>query len=335
MKKALVIGASGAMGVYLVPELVSFGYCVDAVSLVPFHSNSTLVNDICADLTDISIVENLCDNHYDVVIDFMHYTHADEKFLKTINLFMENCGHYFFLSSYRVYANEQVPITEDAPLLLYACKDEKFLARNDYSLYKVREENVIRESGHNNWTIVRPAITFSKRRAQLTVLEMEQYLPLVRQGKKIMLPEEALDHPATMSWAGDVAKMFVRLANNPVAFGQIYTISTSEHHTWREIADIYHDLIGLEYVAVDTETFIHILYDEELHELVRYQLLYDRCFDRIINNSKILRDTGLTEVAFTPLKGALALELSRLPREIPINDFERNFCAKMDAYLTR
>ena len=33
MKKVLVLGATGAMGMYLVPELVSMGYQVDAVSL--------------------------------------------------------------------------------------------------------------------------------------------------------------------------------------------------------------------------------------------------------------------------------------------------------------
>ena len=33
MKKILVLGATGAMGVYLVPVLLSMGYAVDGVSL--------------------------------------------------------------------------------------------------------------------------------------------------------------------------------------------------------------------------------------------------------------------------------------------------------------
>ena len=33
MKKVLVLGASGAMGRYVVPELARMGYAVDAVSL--------------------------------------------------------------------------------------------------------------------------------------------------------------------------------------------------------------------------------------------------------------------------------------------------------------
>ena len=41
-KKVLVLGATGAMGVYLVPELISMGYEVDAVSLDEIVSDGTV-----------------------------------------------------------------------------------------------------------------------------------------------------------------------------------------------------------------------------------------------------------------------------------------------------
>ena len=36
---------------------------------------------------------------------------------------------------------------------------------------------------------------------------------------------------------------------------------------------------------------------------------------RVIDNSKVLRDTGLTQADFMPLKDSLRLELSQLPED--------------------
>ena len=41
-----------------------------------------------------------------------------------------------------------------------------------------------------------------------------------------------------MTWAGDVAKMLSRLVLNPGACTQAYIVSTSEHRTWEEIAEV-------------------------------------------------------------------------------------------------
>lgn len=108
-------------------------------------------------------------NKYDAIVDFMIYT-SESEFEAYYKLFLENTNHYIFLSTYRVYANT-VPITEESPRLLDVSADEAFLASGDYAIYKAQEEEILKESDYTNWTIIRPAITYSKKRFQLTTLE--------------------------------------------------------------------------------------------------------------------------------------------------------------------
>jgi hypothetical protein len=61
-------------------------------------------------------------------------------------LLFENTGHYIYLSSYRVFADEEHPIVESSPRLLDVSKDEVLVRSDDYSIYKARGENFIRES---------------------------------------------------------------------------------------------------------------------------------------------------------------------------------------------
>ena len=93
-----------------------------------------------------------------------------------------------------------------------------------------------------NWTIVRPTITFSKYRFQLVTLEAPILIHRAMAGKTVLLPELAMDIQATMSWAGDVGKMFTRLVLNPKAYAESFSICTAEHHTWREIAALRVDV---------------------------------------------------------------------------------------------
>ena len=47
----------------------------------------------------------------------------------------------------------------------------------------------------------------------------------------------------------------------------------------------------------------------------RYQLAYDRLFERVVDNSKVLRVTGLRQADYMPLRGGLERELSALPKD--------------------
>ena len=327
-KKVLVLGSSGAMGQYLVPLLAEMGYSVTAVSLDDEKPCSERVRCIKADAKDRATVEALLAEGYDGVVDFMVYWSDDFK--DVYKLFLDNTKHYIYFSTYRIYADEEHPIKETSPRLLEATTDEALRASNDYCIYKAKGEDLLLSSEYKNWTAVRPAITYSRMRYQLVTLEAPNTVARAKAGKAVVLPIEAKDKQATMSWAGDVAKMLARLLFNPVAYREIYSVTTSEHHTWGEIAEYYRELCGLRAVWVPKEDYISILGgdNEQATMLYRRQLEYDRLFDRIMDNSKILAATGMKAEELMPLYEGLKYEISRYDEnaDLPVNE-------RMDKYL--
>ncbi len=306
MKKILVLGGTGAMGMYLVPELIGKGYAVDVVSLDEKTSDTPFLNYIKADAFDDEYIKALMENGYNAVVDFLIY--PTEKFKTRHPLFLENTEQYIYLSSYRVYANVDKIITENSPRLLDVSTDREYLATDEYALQKARGEDILRSSKYKNWTIVRPAVTYSKFRYQLISLEANATLPRVFEGKPILLPKEALSVQGTMTWAGDVAKMIAALVLNPKSYCEAYTVSTAEHHTWETIAGYYHELTGLEYEAIPADEFLKYVYNSSIWNT--WQLKLDRLYDRVIDNSKILEISGFKQSDLMPLKEGLKRELA-------------------------
>ncbi len=327
-KKILVLGSSGAMGSYIVPYLADMGYSVTAVSLddeKPYNDNVTCIK---ADVRNKEFLLSLLSQKFDGLVDFSYYSY--KEFREYYKLFLENTGHYIFLSSCRVYANEEVPVKETSPRLLDVSTDTKLLASNDYCIVKAKKEDMLLLSDYDNWTIVRPATTFSKMRFQLVTLEAVNCVGRARKGKKVVLPEQAKDIPATLCWAGDVSMMIAKLFFNDDAKRQIFNVCSSEYHTWGEIADYYNKICGLEAVWVDKEDYLKII-SPELNLNVRWQLEYARMFNRITDNSKVLRFTGMKQEQLTPLYDALKMMVDAIPDDyvFPETDVSR----RMDEYL--
>ena len=334
-KKVLVLGATGAMGQYLVPYLVEMGYEVDGVSLDAMTSDNPKLKYIRANTKEEGVLDSLIANGYDCIVDFMVYDR--DTFRDVADKLLGATDHYVYLSSYRVYANEETPIKETSPLLNdVLSEEEKALGHNDYCLYKARGEKIVRAYGKKNWTIIRPAITYSFCRYQLTTMEASVVINRARAGKKILLPDAAMDIQATMSWAGDVARMIAAIVCNERAMGETYTVSTAEHHTWREIAEYYKELIGLDYEIIPAERFIDLWAGAKSPENknrihAEWQLYFDRCFTRVIDNTKILELMGEAQSDLMPLYDGLKYELGRLDDSVrfPLPHID----AAMDNYL--
>ena len=311
-KNILLLGGSGALGSYLTPELLKMGYRVHVVSLDTLQSDDPNLTFEQADVKDNAWLSEALKVRYDAVVDFMIYSTAE--FQERCKLLLDAAPHYVFLSSYRVYADAKGIITEDSPRLLDTLQDDpKYLATDDYALAKARQEDILHASGQNNFTILRPAPTFSSRKYQLITMEANSFINRALEHKTVVLPEPAMHKQATMNWSGDVARMIARLILNPKAYGQTYTVATAEHHTWGEIADYYRDILGMQYITTDIDTFLNIF--DRHTDWGRWRLMYDRMYDRVIDNGKILRDAGLTQSELMPLKDALRLELSTLPED--------------------
>ena len=330
MKKVLVLGATGAMGRYLVPELVKLNYNVTGVGLDAAAPWSVKASYIKGNAFDKEFLEELLKEKFDGIVNFMNY--GKYAFSDYYKLFLENTEHYIFLSSCRVYDDKEQPIKETSPRLWDSSEDEVLKASHDYCIHKAQDEDLLMASPYNNFSIVRPATTFSTMRLQLVTLEFKDSIARALMGKKVVLPIQAKDKPATLSWGGDVAKMIARILFKEEAKREAYNVCSAEHRTWEEIAAYYHDLVGLEAVWVDKEDYLKILSPEEKIN-VRWQLEYARLFHRITDNSKVLALTGLKQEEMMPMYDGLKLEIANIPKDFVPTDSERGL--RMDEYLKK
>ncbi len=323
-KKILMLGGTGAMGQYLAPEMVKLGWRVYVTSRKEYPSTEDIVY-IQGNAKDRAFLDTLLKENFDCIVDFMIY--KTPEFQERYQDLLNSTRHYVFLSSYRVYGdNHGKPITEESPRLLDSVKDETYLATDEYGLTKARQENILHGAQKKNWTIVRPAITYSKDRFQLGTLEAQDFVKRTLEGKAVIFPEQMLNKQATLSWAGDVAVMISRMILNEKAMGQTYTASTAEHHSWKEIIAIYQKLIGLKVKIVDLSVYQDIIGGV-------YQIKYDRMLDRVIDNSKVLELTGLSQKDLMPLKKGLKLELDQFVKAPTYRAFNAGRDKKIDALL--
>ena len=328
MKKVLVLGATGAMGRYLVPELAGLGYEVVGVGLEEKAPWSVHAKYLKGNAFDKNFLEELLKEQFDGIVNFMEYgTYAFSDYEK---LFLDHTEHYIFLSSCRVYDDREQPIRETSPRLWDTSEDEVLKASHDYCIHKAQDEDLLQASAYKNWSIVRPATTFSTMRLQLVTLEFANGVARALQGKKVILPIQAKDKPATLSWGGDVAKMLARILFKEEAKREIYNVCSAEHRTWGEIAGYYHELIGLEAAWVDKEDYLAILSPEgNIH--TRWQLEYARLFHRITDNSKVLALTGLKQEDMMPMYEGLKLEIGNIPEGYVPKDSKLGI--RMDEYI--
>jgi nucleoside-diphosphate-sugar epimerase len=252
--------------------------------------------------------------------------YGTDEFRARVDFLLSASRHYIFLSSYRVY-DETIPLCEDSPRLLDSCDDREYLKTDEYGLTKARQENILHERGGKcNWTIIRPAITYSTARFQFGVLEADVLCWRALNGLPVIMPPEMLKKETTLTWGGDVAKMIATLVLNPTAFGEVFTTATAEHHTWREVFSIYNHLLNVELVEC-------MLSDYQWVTNAKWQIRYDRMLNRIVNNQKVLNASGLQQSELMQLKAGLALELNQLKEDSKWLKPNIGINARMDAVL--
>lgn len=306
--KILILGGTGAMGIHAAKLLSGLGHQVFVTSRKE-RSSFENVEYLKGDAKDSTFLGKLLDQSWDAIIDFMIW--STEEFSANCQMFLASTKQYVFLSSYRVYADSPV-ITEESPRLLDVCSDEEYLATDEYALAKARCEDVLAASGLKNWTIIRPAITYDgSGRFQLGVHEAGLWLWRALHGIPVPFPEAMLEKQATMTWGRDVARMIVGLVGDPKATGGVFTASTSEHKTWAEIVEIYKKVVpSLELTSCELDKF-------EYERGGVYQIRYDRMFDRVVDNSKVLDAVALSQTDLISLEDGLASELESYLKNRP------------------
>ena len=298
-KRVLLLGGTGAMGSHLTRLLAGDGWDVTVTSRSARSSDDPHVTYARGDAHDRHFLDDVLAGGWDAVIDFMVW--STDAFRGARDALLGSCRQYVFLSSYRVFADSPV-ITERSPRLLDVTGDAEYLATDEYALAKARQEDLLRGSGRGGWTIVRPAITYSVGRLQLCTLECGTWLPLALAGHAVPLPPEMLSRQTTMTWGGDVALMISRLLGVEAALGEDYDVCTSRHQSWADVADAYRSLVPLEVRRAALAAF-------ERASGNPWQCRYDRMYDRVMDNSKVLAATGLSEQDLTPVEEGLPREL--------------------------
>ena len=298
--RVLVLGGTGAMGSHLCRELVALGHevvCTTRRDRKPANGIAYAVGDA----KQPSFLDWLLAERWGAVVDFMIW--STDEFRERCQAFLGAADQYVFTSSYRVYADSPV-LAEDSPRLLDVVDDPAYLATDEYALRKARCEDMLAASGADNWTIVRPAITYdgTNGRLQLGAHESSVWLWRALRGLPVPMPMEMLSRQTTMSYGGDVARMIALLVGNPAALGETFTVSGSDHMTWREVANIYRDIVPFDLLECELGEFIAARGGE-------YQIRYDRMLNRLVDNSKVLRVTGIDASSLRSMREGLMREL--------------------------
>src|SRR5574344_1213401 len=114
-QRVLVLGATGAMGQYLVPSLAKKGYQIDTVALNDAPWTFPNVTHVKADAKDQAFFLELMSRKYDAMVDFM--TYPTSQIATYLPLGLKSVGQYIFLSSCRVFADLEHPLKESSPRL--------------------------------------------------------------------------------------------------------------------------------------------------------------------------------------------------------------------------
>lgn len=296
MKNVLVLGGTGAMGMYLVPELLKSGYKVFVTSRQKRISDSSNLVYLCGNANDLDWLANQIKNQeFIACFDFLYNSVAEFKNKSSRLLALSK--QYFFISSYRSYSLCSTNVLkENNPLKSTDYIKYPILKKDRYGYNKAEEENFLQSLNSKNWTIIRPTMTFSKDRFQFFFGDNFDVSRAVR-GVKTALPETVIHNRTNITYGKDVAKMLVLLVNNNLALGEVFHTVGNDTMTWGEIADIYTEVFGLEYTVVSDEDYKLACPD--------WMTMIDRFLDRPFSNEKILRVTGLQEDELTNLKNGL------------------------------
>ena len=296
MNNILLLGGTGAMGAHLVSLLSQSVDNQIYVTTRSNHNNYGNIYYIVGNAHDANfLIPVLKKQHWTAIIDFMVYSTIE--FSQLVDIFLNSTDQYVYLSSSRVYAQSESPIKEDSLRLLDAIHDNVYLNTDEYALAKARQENILIKSDKTNWTIVRPYITYSENRLQFGVLEKESWLYRALKGRTIVIPKNILEKHTTLTYGRDVAQSITALIGNPEAYNEAFHITVGETHTWKEILNIYIDAIE-RYTGKNVK--IHLLDKNPYQRGDKsfYQMIYDRYYNRIFDNSKIGKFININ--SFTP-----------------------------------
>lgn len=211
-------------------------------------------------------------------------SYSTDEFANRFQTLLKCTDQYVYLSSSRVYANSETPLKESSPRLLDSCSDKEYLSTDEYALSKARQENLLLSSCLKNWTIIRPYITFSDARLQLSCLEKEYWLKRVLDNKPIVFSKDLANKTTTFTCGNDVAKGIAAIIGKKEALGEIFHITNNKSYKWADFLQVYTSI--LEQYCGHKASIIYVDKWSDYYS-GKWQIIYDRLYDRTFDNSKI------------------------------------------------
>lgn len=278
--KILLIGGTGILSTDIVKECLKRDYEVYIFNRG--HNNSGIdkkVNIIIGNIRNRKDLDlKLSKYKFDVVIDFLSF--KEEELKQNLEFFNGNCKQYIFISSATVYRKTKKgeKITENTEV-----NNDLW----DYALDKIRCEKVLANNYQTNkqdYTIVRPYVTYSKKRIPFAIIPRKQWTLANRilNGKPILLWDGGKAR-CTLTQTKEFAIGIVGLFLNETAYEEIFNITTNDSITWKEALEDIAKALGKEVIIADLpSSFI-------IKELKEYKgvLLGDKGLDREFDNVKI------------------------------------------------
>lgn len=306
MNKVLLLGGTGAIGTYLKDILVSHN--IETFITSRSHRNNTgCLHYIEGNAHNMDFLTRVCEEKYDVIVDFMSY--KTDEFSQRVDILLQSTKQYVFISSARVYSDKEHPIKETSPRLVDVAEDDIYLQTDEYALTKARQENLLTKSRYKNYTIVRPYITYGDYRLQLGVLEKEEWLFRALKGRTVVFSEGIAEKITTMTNGFDVANGIYSIMGKTESYGETYHITGNYLAKWYDIWTIYSNVLTNmtgnkpKLKLVDITTFLSVRSSD-----LKWQVIYDRLYNRDFDASKIKSIMG--DVSLTSLETGLAKCLS-------------------------
>lgn len=233
--KVLMIGGSGIISSEIVYRLTSAGHDVYMINrgkrkkLIDPRAN-LIIADVRNESVEV-IHEKICNNYYDVVVDFISFT--VEQLKKSLQFTDGLYKQFMFISSATAYAETGEIISEKTRL------------KNDnwkYAADKIICEHYLEEyfSGKQEcYTIVRPYVTYGKTRFPFAMLPVEHWSLANRilMGKPIVLWDDG-NAVCTLTHSKEFAVGFIGLMLNPNAFNESFHITSRFTYSWKEVLEI-------------------------------------------------------------------------------------------------
>ena len=237
---ALILGGSGFLGSVIADRLVQRGDRVTVVS----RGNRSVRPDtehLAVDRRNAgALARALANRRFDLTVDCIGYQESDVD--ASLSALADRCGHYLFISTDFVYANdlERFPIDEDAP------KDEV----SPYAAGKLACERRLMcawEDKRLPVTVLRPPHIMGAGRELGTGSVQGRDKNLLRamrtgQGITLLCEGQLLIQPV---WHRQIAEAIVSCAGHVEAFGKAFNIADAETITTRRYYEIIAETLGV------------------------------------------------------------------------------------------